>query len=472
MPWLYKDENMTFFAKIKKLTCRWTTIQWMAASFLGTILVGAGLLMLPVSSAEGTVTPFIDALFTATTSVCVTGLVTVSTASHWSVFGQSVILLLIQLGGFGIITVSMALLILARKQFSMRDQIMVQEVYGWDSMTGIRQMVKRIVMGTLFVEALGAIGYSLVYIPQFGFWKGIGCSIFNAVSAFCNAGMDIVSEDSLAPYVSDPIINVTTILLIIVSGIGFLVWWDVIRVFREKKRGEIKNYKRFGRLQLHSKLAITTTAFLIVGGALLYLIFEWNNPETLGGLPGGSRIMAALFQSVTTRTAGFYTMHQNELTNASVLLTLLLMFIGGSPMGTAGGVKTTTVAMLILTVASVMKGRKATEMFGRRIAPESLRTALSVVVIALGTVFISSLLLFVTDGQGFADTLYETVSAVATVGLSRGITTGLTNMGKLVIIVAMYIGRIGPVTIGFLFFGRKKGRPDGIDLPESKIMIG
>lgn len=458
-------------AWLKKIS-QWSTTQWIAASFLAVILVGALLLMLPVSSADGTMTAPLDALFTATTSVCVTGLVTVSTASHWSVFGQVVILLLIQLGGFGMITVSMALAILAGREFSLRDQIMIQEVYSLDSLTGIRQLVIRIVSGTFLVEAIGAVGYALVYVPQFGFWKGIGCAVFNAVSAFCNAGMDIVSEDSLAPYVSNPIINVTTILLIIVSGIGFLVWWDVMRVVREKRSGEIKNYRCFARLKLHSKLAIVTTGILIMGGTVLYLALEWSNPETLGALGYGERVMAALFQSVTTRTAGFYTIHQGALTDASVLLTLLLMFVGGSPMGTAGGVKTTTVAMLVLTVVAVMRGRKATEMFGRRIASESLRTALCVVMFALGVALLSTMLLFVTDGFGFAETLYETVSAVATVGLSRGITGSLSTLGKLVIIVTMYIGRTGPITIGFLFFTGKKRHTEGIELPESKIMIG
>lgn len=455
-----------------KRISRWSTTQWIAVSFLAAILVGALLLMLPVSSADGTMTAPLDALFTAATSVCVTGLVTVSTASHWSVFGQVVILLLIQLGGFGMITVSMALAILTGRQFSMRDQIMIQEVYSLDSLAGIRQLVIKIVSGTFLVEAIGAVGYALVYVPQFGFWKGIGCAVFHAVSAFCNAGMDIVSEDSLAPYVSNPVINMTTILLIIVSGIGFLVWWDVIRVIREKRSGEIKKYRCFAHLKLHSKLAIVTTGILIAGGTVLYLILEWNNPETLGALGYGERWMAALFQSVTTRTAGFYTIHQDALTDASVLLTLLLMFVGGSPMGTAGGVKTTTVAMLVLTVAAVMRGRKATEMFGRRIASESLRTALCVVMFAMGVAMLSTLLLFVTDGFGFADTMYETFSAVATVGLSRGITGSLSALGKLVIIVTMYIGRIGPITIGFLFFTGKKRHAEGIELPESKIMIG
>jgi trk system potassium uptake protein TrkH len=363
-------------------------------------------------------------------------------------------------------------LIVLKRRFKLRELVVVQEVYNLDSLTGLRRLVGNIVLGTFAVEALGAIGYGMVYIPQFGFWKGLGCAVFNAISTFCNAGMDIVSEDSLAPYVQNPIINITTILMIIVSGIGFTVWWDVGRVIREKKSGNIKNYRMFHRLSLHSKLAISTTAILIVGGTLLYLLFESSNPETLGGLHPASRLMAALFQSVTTRTAGFYTVHQGALTSPSVLITLILMFIGGSPMGTAGGVKTTTVAMLVLTVVSVIKGRKNTEMFGRRVASESLRTALAVVMISMGIVCISSILLFLTDGFAFEDTLYEVVSAVATVGLTRGITADLSVWGKLVIIVTMYIGRIGPITLGFLLFTGKNSHTEGMELPEKKIMIG
>lgn len=451
---------------------KWTTTQLICFSFLGTILAGALILMLPWASADGSATAPVDALFTATTSVCVTGLVTVSTMSHWSVFGKWVIAVLIQLGGLGIMTVSMAVLIAMRKQFKLRELVLVQEVYNLDSLTGIRQVVRNIVLGTFAVEGIGAVCYATVYVPRFGFWRGIGCAVFNAISTFCNAGMDIVSEDSLAPYVTNPVINVTTILMIVISGIGFTVWWDVARVVREKRSGQIRRYSLFGRLSLHSKLAIVTTGILIVGGAVLYLLFEGGNPETLGSLNPGDRLMAALFQSVTTRTAGFYTVHQGALTSPSVLVTLILMFIGGSPMGTAGGVKTTTMAMLVLTVAAVMRGRKSTEMFGRRVASESLRTALSVTLIAFGIACLSSLLLFLTDGFAFDDTLYEVVSAVATVGLSRGITAQLSTLGKLIIIVTMYIGRIGPVTLAFLFFTGKHSQPKGIELPERKIMIG
>lgn len=450
---------------------KWTTTQLIALSFLALILAGALLLMLPFSSASGEATAPIDALFTATTSVCVTGLVTVSTMSHWSAFGQTVILLLIQLGGLGIMTVSMAVLIFMGRRMNLREQVMVQETYSLDSLAGMRQTVVKIIAGTFAAEAVGAFFYALVYVPQFGFWRGVGASVFNAVSTFCNAGMDIVSEDSLAPYVTNPIINGITILLIVLSGIGFLVWWDLARVLREKKQSGIKNYRLFARLKLHSKLAIMTTLILIFGGAFLFLLFEWNNPQTLGPLGVGGKMTAALFQSVTTRTAGFYTIHQGELRSASVLAALVLMFIGGSPMGTAGGVKTTTVAMLVLTFLAVMKGRRNTELFGRRVAIDSLRTALCVVMMAFGVALLGSLLLFLTDGFSFEDTLYEIVSAVATVGLSRGITAQLSDLGKLVVIAVMYIGRTGPITIAFLFFsGRNRGA--AVELPESKIMIG
>ncbi len=450
---------------------KWTTTQLIALSFLALILAGALLLMLPFSSASGEMTAPVDALFTATTSVCVTGLVTVSTMSHWSAFGQTVILLLIQLGGLGIMTVSMAVLIFMGRRMNLREQVMVQETYSLDSLEGVRQVVVKIIAGTFAAEAVGAFFYALVYVPQFGFWKGVGASVFNAVSTFCNAGMDIVSEDSLAPYVANPIINGITMILIVISGIGFLVWWDLVRVLREKKRSGIKNYRLFARLKLHSKLAIMTTLILIFGGAFLFLLFEWDNPQTLGSLGTGGKMTAALFQSVTTRTAGFYTIHQGELRSASVMVALVLMFIGGSPMGTAGGVKTTTVAMLVLTFLAVMKGRRSTELFGRRVAIDSLRTALCVVMMAFGVALLGSVLLFLTDGFSFEDTLYEIVSAVATVGLSRGITPQLSDLGKLVVIAVMYIGRTGPITIAFLFFSGKN-RTAAVELPESKIMIG
>lgn len=450
---------------------KWTTTQLIALSFFALILAGALLLMLPISSADGTMTRPVDALFTAATSVCVTGLVTVSTMSHWSAFGQVVIVLLIQLGGLGIMTVSMAVLIFMGRRMNLREQVMVQETYSLDSLAGIRQVVVKVIAGTFIAEAIGAFFYALVYVPQFGFAEGVGAAVFNAVSTFCNAGMDIVSEDSLAPYVTNPVINATTIVLIVVSGIGFLVWWDIVRVIREKRRGGIKNYRLFARLKLHSKLAIVTTGILIFGGAFLFLVFEWNNPQTLGPLGVGGKLTAALFQSVTTRTAGFYTISQGALRNASVLVTLILMFIGGSPMGTAGGVKTTTVAMLVLTFAAVMRGRRSTEVFGRRVAIDSLRTALCVVMMALGVALLGSILLFLTDGFAFEDTLYEIVSAVATVGLTRGITPQLSDLGKLVVIAVMYIGRTGPITVAFLFF-TGKNRGGAVELPESKIMIG
>ena len=450
---------------------KWSTTQLIALSFLALILAGTLLLMLPFCAADGTMTNPVDALFTATTSVCVTGLVTVSTMSHWSAAGQLVIMLLIQLGGLGIMTVSMAVLIFMGRRMNLREQIMVQETYSLDSLAGVRQVVVRIIAGTFIAEAMGAFFYALVYVPQFGLARGVGAAVFNAVSTFCNAGMDIVSEDSLAPYVTNPIINVTTILLIVVSGIGFLVWWDIARVVRERRNSGIMNYRMFARLKLHSKLAIVTTGILIFGGALLYLLFEWDNPETLGALGTGGKLTAAMFQSVTTRTAGFYTVHQGALRSPSVLLTLVLMFIGGSPMGTAGGVKTTTVAMLFLTFLAVMRGRRSTELFGRRVAIDSLRTALCVVLMAFGVALAGSMLLFLTDGFAFEDTLYEIVSAVATVGLSRGVTPQLSALGKLVVIAVMYIGRTGPITVAFLFF-TGKNRGAAVELPESKIMIG
>ncbi len=450
---------------------KWTTTQWIAASFLALILAGTLLLMLPVCTAQGESTGFLDALFTAASSVCVTGLVTVSTAAHWSAWGQLVIAMLIQLGGLGLITVSLMVVALMRRRFSLREKVMAQQAYGLESMADIRHVVIRVVSGTLIVEAAGALFYSLAFIPAFGFKKGLACALFNAVSAFCNAGMDLVGEESLAPYAGNLLVNLTTMVLVVLGGLGFPVWWDVIRVFREKRTSGIRNYSRFRRLKLHSKVVLVTTLGLLAGGAALFLAIEWNNPEPLGGMSVGGRITAAAFQSVTVRTAGFYTVDQGALRDASVLVALTLMLIGGSPMGTAGGVKTTSAAMLVLAMLSVLKGNRSTEVYGRRLSAESLRQALCVVMAALGIVLLASLLLLLTDGFSFEDTLYEVVSAAATVGLSRGITPELSALGKVIIICVMYIGRIGPITVMFLFF-TGKGHAVKTELPEQKIMIG
>lgn len=440
--------------------------QIIAGAFLLTILIGAFLLMLPLSSRDGSVTGFIDALFMSTTSVCVTGLVTVNVAMHWSLFGKFVILTLIQLGGIGVVTVILLLLVLMGRRITMKERMLIQETYNLDTMSGLVKLIVRIAKGIFIVEGIGAFFYAFVFVPEFGLLKGILFSIFHSVSAFCNAGIDLIGSESLVPYVTNPLINFTTMALIVVAGIGFPVWWDILRVLRLRKP------HKWRRLELHSKLAISCSLILIFGGAILYFLLEFHNPATFGNLSVPEKMMAALFQSVTTRTAGFCTVLQQNLTDASSLITLILMFIGGAPAGTAGGIKVTTMALLVLCVVATVKGRSDIEIFGRRINRSSVNTGIAVIMIALAVVFTDVLLLLVIEGKDILDTVFEVVTAIGTVGLTRGITSELSWLGKLFIIITMYIGRIGPITM-VLAFGVHTDRTMELrDLPEERILIG
>ena len=432
-----------------------TTTQIIAFGFLGTIIVGALLLMLPVSSAEGMVTQWEDALFTATTSVCVTGLVTVSTWSHWSVFGQTVITLLIQVGGLGIITFTTIVLFIMGKRISLKERLLIQDAYNLDTLRGLVRLTPRIVKGTFFIEGIGALLYASVFIPHFGLVEGIGVSVFNSVSAFCNAGMDVIGDNSLAGYSGNLIVNFTTIGLIVLGGIGFPVWWNVIDVMR-KHRSQYNGWRDAAHhLTLHTKVVLTVTAILIFAGMLVILLLEYGNPETLGNMKFGNKVMASLFQSVTTRTAGFFTIPQDGLRNATALFCVILMFIGGSPSGTAGGIKTTTLGIILLAVYSAVKGRNETEAYGRRVSATLVKKAMAVLVLSFSVMILSVMALSMVQSGDFIDILYESTSAIATVGLSRGLTMDLTVWGKLIIIITMYIGRIGPISLA-LFFNSKK----------------
>jgi trk system potassium uptake protein TrkH len=436
--------------------------------FMGVILVGAGLLMLPIATTKGTSTKFIDALFTSTTAVCVTGLTSVSTAHHWSLFGKLVILCLVQLGGLGVVTCVTLVLILAHQRITLNERIIISESYGLDTMEGMVKLIKRIVKGTFIVEGVGAILYCIQFIPDYGFIHGLWYSIFNAISAFCNAGMDILGDTSLVNYQTNVLVNVTTMALIVFGGIGFTVWWDLIRVGKEFHIK--KSRKFFSKLTLHTKLAITVTAFLIISGAALTMLFEYHNPDTIGNLSVGNKVLASTFQSVTTRTAGFFTVPQEKLTNASAMISIILMFIGGSPAGTAGCVKTTTIAMLFLTTLCFVTGKEDTEVFKRRISKANVRLGLAVVNLGFIVLFTGITIVSALETAPFLDVVYEVTSALGTVGLSRALTPTLTSASKFVLVLVMYIGRIGPITLVTALAIRNKRT--GIDLPEKKIMIG
>lgn len=461
--------NVLSGQKIEK-EFRFNTTQLVALGFMGVILIGTVLLALPISASEGNSTTFIDALFTATTSVCVTGLTTVSTAGHWSFFGKLVIMCLAQLGGLGVVTCVTLCLVIANRRITLNERIIISESYGLDTMEGMVKLIKKIVKGTLLIEVFGAVLYSIQFIPEYGPLPGLWRAIFNAVSAFCNAGMDILGDSSIQKYQTNVLINFTTMFLIVIGGIGFTVWWDVIRVIGELRRRKIRKEKIFTNLTLHSKFAITITAILIISGTILVFIFEYSNPDTIGNMSLGNKIMASLFQSVTTRTAGFFTIPQEKLTNATAMISILFMFVGGSPAGTAGGMKTTTIGMILLTTISFVGGREDTEIFNRKISKDNVRLGLSVVSVGFIVLFTAITMLCAIEKVPFLDIVYEVTSALGTVGLSRSLTPSLSFAGKIIIIIVMYLGRIGPITLVTALAIRTK--KTGIELPEKKIIIG
>lgn len=451
---------------MKKQKIWFSTTHIILLSFLSAIFIGAVLLCLPISSATGEATPFIDALFTATTATCVTGLVVTPTVVHWSVFGQVVILALIQVGGLGIITVMSGLALILHRRMGLSSSVLLQDAFNLNTLSKIGLFVQKVILGTFLVESIGALLYMTVFVPQFG-PKGIWISVFTAISAFCNAGIDIIATDSLCGYVNNTAVNLITMSLIILGGIGYIVWWDVIRVIRERKTK--KSCWKY--LTLHSKIAISTTAVLILSGAVLVFIFEFNNPETMGNMTVFQKIQASFFQSVTTRTAGFATIPQEKLTNSSSLVSMILMFIGGSPVGTAGGIKTVTFAVLAATAFATVRNCNEVSFFGRTITKSSLNKAVSVALVSFLILFTSVVLLAFVSDAPLIDVLYEATSAVGTVGLTRDFTGSLNALGKIIIMATMYLGRVGPISFAIVFALKKVNR-NIIKNPTEKISIG
>jgi len=449
---------------MRKFIKKMSSIQIIMFAFLLVIIIGSILLSLPISSANGKRVPYVDALFTATTATCVTGLVTVPTISTWSSFGHIVILLLIQIGGLGVTTVVAGMMMILQRKININDRVIISDSFNLSSMGGIVQFVKKVILLTLIIELAGSLLYMIVFIPELGI-KGIWVSLFTSVSAFCNAGIDIISENSLCGYTLNPIINITTIMLIISGGIGFIVLFDLFRLVRNKKCKGVKF------LSLHSKIALSFTAFLILSGTVFILVFEYNNPDTLGEYTFFEKIMVALFQSVTLRTAGFASIAQECITDASAFVSILLMFIGGSPAGTAGGIKTVTFFVLLVSTLSVIKNKRTVDVFNRQISTEILKRSVAVFAVSLLTVIGSTILLIIFNGGEFIDILYEAVSATATVGLTRNYTSTLNTIGKIIIILTMYLGRVGPISLAFAF-SINKSKENLIENPAEEISVG
>lgn len=435
-------------------------VQILALGFAIVILIGAILLTLPIATKTGVRTSFIDALFTATSATCVTGLITVDTGTYWSYFGKTVIISLIQIGGLGFMAFTTLLALLLRKKISLRERLIMHEALNTFNLQGLVKLMKYILIFTFSVEFLGALLLSTQFIPQFGLLKGIYYSLFHSISAFCNAGFDLFGNfSSLTSYADNSVIILTIGGLIVIGGMGFSVW------------SEIYNCKSLKRLSLHSKLVISMTVGLVVGGAILMFLFEFNNPATMKDMDAKGKFLSSLFASITPRTAGFNSISTSDMTLAGRLLTTILMFIGGSPGSTGGGIKTATVGVLIMTVVSVIKGREDTQMFKRRISKDLVYRAFTVTALGGAIVVIVTMILSVTEaGASLEYLLYEATSAFATVGLTLGITTKLSTVGKIVIALTMYLGRVGPMTVVLALTTRKKNK--SIKYPEDKILVG
>ena len=444
-------------------------VQVILLGFLITIFAGSILLSLPAAAANGQATPYIDSLFTATTSVCVTGLIVETTMTHWSIFGQAVILVLVQIGGLGVVTITTGMFFLIGRRITLGNRILIQESLGLNTMTGLVSLVKKILLGTTIIEGTGAVFYATQFVPEFGWGYGIWAAVFNSVSAFCNAGMDIVREDSLRSYVTNPVMNFTTMALIILGGLGFIVWKDLWQGLKKILKDKIPVKRVITQLKFQTKIVLSVSFFLIMFGTILIFLFEYNNPATMKDLSLPGKIMASLFQSVTTRTAGFETVAQGALTDASSLVSMFMMIIGGSPAGTAGGVKTVTFAILVFCVVSVAKQEESISLFKRRVPNGLVSKALAIIVINLIVLMTSVLLLLVFDHGSFIESCYECVSALATVGLTKGLTPNLTIAGKVIIIITMYLGRVGPISMAIGF--SQKNKKKMVMYPEQDLIL-
>ena len=425
--------------------------------FAGVILLGALLLMLPISTTGGNVTPFNETLFTSTSAVCVTGLVVRDTGSYWSTFGQTVILALIQIGGLGVVTVAASFALLSGRKISLMQRSTMQDAISAPKVGGIVRLTRFILRGTFLIELLGALAMLPVFCRDYG-WRGIWMAVFHSVSAFCNAGFDILGTGnnlypSLTSYAGSPIINITIMLLIVTGGIGFLTWDDIC-----------ENKLHFHHYRMQSKVILVTTAFLLVLPAIFFFFVDFSS------LPIEKRVLASFFQSVTPRTAGFNTVILSDMTGASQAVMIFLMMIGGSPGSTAGGMKTTTLAVLVANAAATFRQHESVQFFGRRIECGVVKTAATVVTMYLALFFGGAIFISVYENLPLSSCLYETASAVGTVGLTLGITPQLHIPSQMVLIMLMYLGRVGGLTLIYAALSGK--RAETAKLPLDQIAVG
>lgn len=436
---------------------RLTPSQIIILGFLGAILLGSFLLMLPFATADGKGASLPDAVFTATSATCVTGLIVQDTATYWSAFGQAVILLMIQVGGMGVVTFAVAISVISGKKIGLMQRSTMQEAISAPQMGGIVKLTGFILRTSAIIEASGAILLAPAFIKEFGVGKGIWYSFFHSISAFCNAGFDLMGIkekfSSLTSYVSNPLVNITVMLLIIVGGIGFMVWDDV------------KNNKiHFHKYRMQSKLVLLTSAILIVLPAIYFFFVEY------AGSPMGTRILSSLFQSVTTRTAGFNTTDLSNLKSGGIAMMIVLMLIGGSPGSTAGGMKTTTLAVIILTALAVFRRKEHTNFGGRSIADSVLRNAVAIFTMYVTLFLAGGIIICSLEDIPLLTCLFESASAIGTVGVTLGITPSLGPVSKVVLIILMYTGRVGGLTL--IFSAITSNQSNNARLPQEKLTVG
>lgn len=455
-----------FILKFRKSTSKLNPSQMMVVGFAAVILIGAILLSLPIATQTGERTSFLDSLFTATSAVCVTGLVVVDTATYWNFFGQIVIIILIQIGGLGFMTITTLFSLIVKKRINLKERLLIQESLNQIDLSGLVKLTRYILLMTFVIEGIGALILSTVFIPQFGFIRGSWYSIFHAISAFCNAGFDLMGNvtgpySSLMYYVNNTTITLAISALIILGGLGFPVILDIV-----------KN-KKISKLNMHSKIVLISTSILIVVGMLFILIVEYKNVGTLGNLSLKGKILSSLFQSVTIRTAGFATIDLTILHQATLFIMMIFMFVGASPASTGGGVKTTTIAVLILTVKSFLLGKEDIEVFGRRITSSTVRKSVGIFFVGVLAVLTGILLIVLIEPEfDLLEASFEVVSALATVGLSIGGSPNLTFIGKLLIVIYMFMGRVGLLTIFLALVAKNTVNKQQIRYPEGRIIVG
>lgn len=446
---------------VSKLIKKLSRVQIIAFGFFGVILIGSLLLMLPFSTRSGQTTSYVDALFTATSATCVTGLTPFDTYTHWTLFGQLVILFMIQLGGIGFMTVITMATLFMRHKIGLQNRMLVMESAGTITLSGIGQLVRRIIAGTAIIETTGAAILATQFVPEFGWLRGLYYSFFHAISAFCNAGFDLMGciepGSSMINFNGNAVVMVTLVFLILIGGIGFFVWDDILVC-----KAKFKNYK------IHTKLVLVLTAILTVIPFVMFFIFEYDH--AFKGMDIFDRILNSLFQTVTPRTAGFSGIDMTTLSEPGGMLTIVLMFIGGNPGSTAGGVKTTTIAVILLSTVAYLQEDNNVTVFKKRIEDKMVRRACAIAFIYFMMIFAASLVISWIEPLNLREVLFEVVSAVATVGLSMNVTATLSAASKVIVIVLMYAGRIGALT--FIMLLSKRNKTAILKRPTGKIMIG